>query len=117
MHKYIIGKSIKDNNANEVEDFKGMDKIMWKFISTIYELHWDNFFVDNNKLTFRSKVMSKFNPQVAKPQVSNKEKETIKPTFVSSLPSLIPAKSQKEINEISKYFKKNDKLSMKKTYT
>ena len=61
--------------------------------------------------------MSKFNPQVAKPQVSNKEKETIKPTFVSSLPSLIPAKSQKEINEISKYFKKNDKLSMKKTYT
>jgi len=26
--KYILGKSIKGNNAHEVEDFKGMDKTM-----------------------------------------------------------------------------------------
>jgi len=28
MHKYIIGKSIEGNNANEVENFKSMGKAM-----------------------------------------------------------------------------------------
>jgi len=73
--------------------------------------------VDNNKSTFRSKVRSKFIPQVAKLQISNKRKETVKPTFVSSPLPPILAKSQKEVNEISKYFKKNNKPSMKKSYT
>ena len=117
MCKYILGKSIKDNNTNEVKDFKGMSKTIWEFISTIYESHWDNFFVDNNKLTFRSKVRSKFNPQVAKPQVSNKGKKTVKPTFVFPFLPPILAKSQKEVNKISKYFKKNNKPPMKKSYT
>jgi len=67
-------------------------------------------------LTFRSKVRSKFNSQVTKPQVSNKEKETVKLIFVSPLLPSIPAKLQKEVNEISKYFKKNDKPPMKKSY-
>ena len=116
MRKYIIGKSIEGNNVNEVENFKGMGKAMWEFISTIYKSHWDNFFVDNNKLTFRSEVRSKFNPQVAKLQVSNKGKKTVKSTFVSPLLPPIPAKSQKEVNKISKYFKKNDKPPMKKSY-
>ena len=40
----------------------------------------------------------------------------VKPTFVSSLPSSIPAKLQKEVNEISKYFKKNTKASPSKFY-
>ena len=93
-----------------------MDKAIWEFISTIYKSHWDNFFMDNNKSTFRSKVRSKFISQVTKPQVSNKGKKTIKPTFVSLLPPPILAKSQKEVNEISKYFKKNDKSPMKKSY-
>jgi len=39
MCKYILGKSIEDNNTNEVKDFKGMGKTMWEFISTIYESH------------------------------------------------------------------------------
>ena len=62
MQKYILGKSIKSDKANNVGDFKNMDKAMWEFISAIYELHWDNFFIDDNKLTFRSKVKLKFNP-------------------------------------------------------
>jgi len=63
-----------------------MGKAMWEFISTIYKLHWDNFFMDNNKLTFRSKVKLKFNPQAP-----SKGKETIKPTFVSTFPPPILA--------------------------
>jgi len=107
MKKYIFGKSIKNSKANNVKDFKGIGKAMWEFISTIYESHWNNLFIDNNKSTFKNKVKSKFNPQVNKPQAPPKGKEIAKPTFVSSLPPPISAKSLKEINKLSKYFKKN----------
>ena len=39
-----------------------MGKSLWEFISTIYNFHWDNIFVDDNQMTFRSKVKLKFNP-------------------------------------------------------
>ena len=67
-------------------------------------------------MTFRSKVKSKFNPQVIKPIISVKDKATVKPIFVFALLSPILAKSQKEVNEISKYFKKNNKPSLLKSY-
>jgi len=37
-------------------------------------------------MLFRSKVKSKFNPQVTKILVNNKGKESVKPTYISSLP-------------------------------
>jgi len=40
----------------------------------------------------------------------------VKPTYISPLPPPILAKTFKEVNEISKYFKKNDTLQ-KKSYT
>ena len=116
MRKYISDKSIDGDKAHEVEDLKGMGKAMWGFISTIYESHWDSLFVDDNKMTFRNKVRSKFIPQVMKSQVPNKGKEVVKPTFVSSLLPPILAKSTKEVKEISKYFKKNNKSLTKKSY-
>ena len=61
--------------------------------------------------------VKKFNPQTTRPQVNNKEKEIAKSTFISSLLPPIPAKSQKEVIEISKYFKKSDKPPQKKSYT
>ena len=39
-----------------------------------------------------------------------------KPTFVSSIPSSIPAKSPKEVKKISKFFKKTKKPTTKKLY-
>jgi len=69
-----------------------MGKAMWEFISIIYKSHWDNLFVDDNKITFRNKVKSKFNPQITRPQVNNKGKETAKPTFISLLSLPILAK-------------------------
>jgi len=47
---------------------------------------------------------------------NNKGKEIVKPTLISLIPSLIPAKLQKEVNELSKYFKKNTNSQQKKSY-
>ena len=41
----------------------------------------------------------------------------VKPTFISLVPPPILAKSEKEVNEISKYFKKNTNSQQKKSYT
>ena len=73
--------------------------------------------MDDNKTTFRNKVKSQFSPQITKPKVSSKGKETVKSTFISSLLPPILAKSQKEINKISKYFKKNNTTLPNKSYT
>ena len=56
------------------------------------------------------KVKSKFNPQVPKTLVSNKDKETVKPTYIFPLLPPILAKTPKEVNEVSKYFTKVDVL-------
>ena len=47
---------------------------------------------------------------------NNKGKEIVKPTFISLIPPLIFAKLQKEVNELSKYFKKNTNSQQKKSY-
>jgi len=39
-----------------------------------------------------------------------------KPMFISLVPLPIPAKTQKEVNEILKYFKKNSSPQQKKSY-
>ena len=98
------------------KDLSGMGKSIWEFISSVYDSHWDALFVDENNTTLRNKVKSKFAPQVKFPQTSNKGKDTPKPTFVSSIPPPIPAKSPKEVKEISKLFKKIKKPTMKKSY-
>jgi len=49
--------------------------------------------------------------------VSNKGKDVAKPTFVSSIPFPISAKTLKKVKEIFKFFRKIKKLSLKKFYT
>ena len=119
MKKYIAGKSINDDKANDVKDLNSMGKAIWEFISMVYESHWDALYVNNNNnMTFRSKVKSKFSPQVKNIQTpSNKGKDVVKPTFVLAIPSPILAKLSKEVKEISKYFKKIEKPAMNKSYT
>ena len=51
------------------------------------------------------------------PRPRPKVKKWLNLPFVSSLPPPIPAKSQKEVNEISKYFKKNNNVNPTKSYT
>ena len=114
MWKFIAGKSINGNKANDLKDLNGMGKAIWKFISIVYDSHWDFLYVNDNNTTFRSKVKSKFSPQVKNIQPPvNKGKEVAKPSFVSVILLLIPAKLNKEVKEISKFFKKNWKTSHK----
>ena len=114
MENYIKDKSI-NSNLNNVKDLDSMGKVVWEFLFMVYDVHWDGLYVDNSKMLFRNKVKSKFNPQAPRTLVNNKGKETVKPTYISSLSPPIMVKTPKEVNEISKYFKKNDN-PQKKSY-
>jgi len=116
---YRMGNYIKDkfvnNNPNDVKDLDSVGKVVWKFLSIVYNAHWNSLYMDNFKILFRNKVKSKFNPQASRTPVNNKGKETVKPTYIFTLPPSIPAKTSKEVNKILKYFKKNDN-PQKKSY-
>jgi len=62
-------------------------------------------------------VKSKFSPQVVKTLSNGKGKNIVKLASISSIPPPIPAKSLKEVNEISKIFKKKPAIQLKKLYT
>ena len=116
MKKYISGKSIDSAKANKVQDLIGMGKALWKFINAVYESQWNALFVENN-IIFRSKVKAKFNTQTRKPPLPSNNKDIAKLTFVLPIPPPILAKSLKEVKEISKYFKKIENPTLKKSYT
>ena len=113
MGKFIKDKTIINNNPNNVKNLDGISKAVWEFLSAVYNLHWDSLYIDDSKTLFRSKVKSKFNPQVPKTPINNKGKKLIKPTYISPLPPPIPAKIPKEVNKIFKYFKKNNNTQKK----
>jgi len=117
MCKYTLGKVIEGDKANSVKDLEGVGKAAWEFISSLYKVHWDSLIVDDSKMSFRNKVKSKLSSQIVKVPVNVKGKESVKPTYVSSLLSPILVKSPKEVNKISKYFKKNPSSTWKKSYT
>lgn len=116
MHKYILGKSIESNKANSVKDLEGVSKAAWGFISSLYKAHWDSLVVDNTNMSFRNKVKSKFSLQIVKELSNNKGKNSVKPSYVFSLPPPIQTKFLKEVNKISKFFKKNPTSAQKKSY-
>ena len=96
MGKYIRDKSI-DSNPNNIKDLEGVGKVVWEFLSSIYDLHWDGLYVDNTNTTFRNKVSSKFTPQVPKnSNVNNKDNDMVKPTFISSIPPLFQLSHRKK---------------------
>jgi len=37
--KYIKGKSIIDGNANSINDLESIGKVVWEFLSAIYDSH------------------------------------------------------------------------------
>jgi len=114
MGSYIKTKSVS-TNPNDVKDLEGVSKELWHFLPAVYELHWDGPHMDNSNTSFRNKVKSKFNPQVPKTLASNKGKKIVKPTYVSPLSPPISVKMPKEVNEVSKYFKKVN-APQKKSY-
>jgi len=106
MQRYILGKTINGNKANNIKDLKGVGKVVWRFISALYDSYWDNLMVDSTNRSFKNNIKSKFSPQIAKELTNPKSKNIENSSYVSSLSSPIPAKTAKEINKILKYFKK-----------
>ena len=114
--KYILGKSIEGDKANSVKDLEDVGKVAWGFISSLYKVYWDSLVMDDTNMLFRNKVKSKFSSQIVKKLSNNKGKTLVKPSYISSLPPPILAKSLKEVNKISKFFKKNFISAQKNFY-
>jgi len=106
MAKYITSKQLKLLKANNVMDFVGIGDAVWNFISSIYKSNWDALHTDNKSNTLRRKIAAKFTPKTqTAPKKPTKETSKSTPASIEKILSLIPAKSQKKINVISKYFK------------
>jgi len=116
MQKYILGKLIEGNKANNIKDLKDISKVAWGFILFLYKVHWDSLVVDDTSISFKNKVKSKLSPYVGKEPSNNKGKNSVKSSYIFTFPSLILAKSPKKVNEISKFFKKNPISIQKKSY-
>ena len=69
--------------------------------------------VDSTNKFFRNNVKSKFSPQANKEPFIPKGKNTGNSSYIFPLPSSIPTKTAKKVNEISKYFKKNSSTNQK----
>ena len=121
MTNYIRNKSIESNKINNIIYLKEVGKAAWNFISALYDTGWDSLVSEKYNYSFPQKVVSKFTPRIQEVKnKSKKNKPTDKPaSFVKHSP-LIPAKTSKEINEISKFFKRNsqpkDKSDNRKLY-
>ena len=108
MAKYIKNKKIETSKSNDIKNFEGISKAAQKLIFSIYNSRWDFLIANNYKNSLRQKIAYKFTPKVNPDKNSKKgEKNTNKPTNIERLPPLIPAKSPKKVNKISKYFKSN----------
>ena len=106
MAKYISNKQVQLSKANDLDDIDGIDDAVWMFISFVYDSDWDTLFTDNKTNTLRKKIVSKFTPRLQTILHRNpKEVNKPSPANIERIPLLIPAKSQKEINIISKFFK------------
>ena len=108
LAKYIQGKQVDGNKVNDIEDFDGMGDSIWNFISAVYASKWDALYTDKKTNNLRSKISSKFTLCV--PSLngnSKKESPKLVPVTVNKAPPPPPlsAKSKKEVNVISKYFK------------
>jgi len=119
MMKYILNKKVESSKVNDVNDLKGIGKAAWGFISSLYKSGWDELIADSNVHSFRYKVKAQFTPKINEGSNIKKGKDSNanKLASISKLSSPILVKLPKEVNKISKYFKKNiEKKDQKKSY-
>ena len=106
MAKYIKNKKINTAKSNDVKNLQSIGKAAWKFVSAFYKAGWNLLIADVHNNTFRQKVSYhyalKTNPVKSS---KSRKKDTNKLANVERLLPLIPAKTPKKINEISKFFK------------
>ena len=103
--KYISNKQIDPKKSNNIQDFKGMGEVVWNLISLVYQLNWNSFIADKNSYTLRQKISVKFTPKVKLiPKGNHADKNKSALACIKLIPPSIPVKSQKEVNQIFKYF-------------
>ena len=116
LAKYIQGKQVDSNKVNSIDDFDGMGDSIWNFIASVYASKWDALYTDQKANTLRSKISAKFTPRIPAPN-GNSKKEPYKsvPVTINKAPPPppLPAKTKKEVNVISKYFKSKQPESSK----
>ena len=120
MAKYISNKQVDSSKSNDLEDFHGMGKAVWNFISSVYQANWDSLYANEQSNSLRKKI-AKFTLKIQPTTNKNKIIDKPTPANIERIPPPIPTKSQKEVNQISKYFKNikpaNNTKQPQKSYT
>jgi len=113
MTKYITNKQIESSKTNNLDNFKGIGEAVWNFISSVYKANWDTLYTDNNSISLRRKIASKFTPKIQPTsQKTSKKKNSPSLANIKRLPPPIPTKTPKEVNEISKFFKSSKLVNL-----
>jgi len=113
MARYIKNKKVNASKTNNLLDFDNMGDSIWNFISSVYSSNWDSLFTNNKSNTLRAKLSSKFTLRISPPtNRSNKKASKSIPVTIKKVPPLplLPAKSKREVNIISKYFQNGKSL-------
>ena len=108
--KYISNKQVDSSESNNLEDFHSMGEAVWNFISSVYQTNQDSLYANKQSNSLRKKIAAKFTLKIQPATNKNKIINKLTPANIERIPPPIPAKSQKEVNQISKYFK-NIKLA------
>ena len=108
MARYISNKQVNSSKSNDLEDFNSIDEAIWNFISSVYQANWDSLYADKQSNLLKRKIVAKFTLKIQLTSGKN-NKDINKPTLanIEIIPLPISAKSQTEVNVISKYFKSN----------
>ena len=51
--KYITNKQVNPAKSNDLKNFNSIGKVIWNFISSIYQSKWDSLIANKNSNTFR----------------------------------------------------------------
>jgi len=46
MARYISNKQIDSSKSNDLEDFHGIGKAVWNFISSVYQINWNSLYAN-----------------------------------------------------------------------
>ena len=115
MARYIFNKQIDSSKSNDLEDFNSISKAILNFISLVYQANWDSLYANKQSNSLRRKIVAKFTLKI-QPTIGKNNKEINKLSLanIERIPLPIPAKSQKKVNVISKFFKSNKPANITK---
>lgn len=115
MSNYILDKKIEKGKVNDFENLKGVGKKAQNLILAIYNMRQNVLIADSNSIFLRNKIAAKFILKINSSNTlkTNNSKNIDKLASINRLLSLILAKLPKKVNNIAKYFKKNNQIKGK----